>query len=131
MSWWLSSLRDIAAEALYPMLLVVAIISIAAFFFSDYMLPKANLKYFSLLYDARQQKSANFLPEGIFSSSFPGFSIRVEHKDEDGQTLHGVMIYSKDESGNTAVSTGKRRENVPNTQRRLPGFNFKGRNTVL
>ena len=94
-------------KALYPMLLVVAIISIAAFFFSDYMLPKANLKYFSLLYDARQQKSANFLPEGIFSSSFPGFSIRVEHKDEDGQTLHGVMIYSKDESSNTAVLLAK------------------------
>ena len=94
-------------RALYPMLLVVAIISIAAFFFSDYMLPKANLKYFSLLYDARQQKSANFLPEGIFSSSFPGFSIRVEHKDEDGQTLHGVMIYSKDESNNTAVLLAK------------------------
>ena len=94
-------------KALYPMLLVVGVISIAAFFFSDYMLPKAYLKYYSLLYDTRQQKSANFLPEGVFSNSFPGFSIRVEHKDEDGQTLHGVMIYSKDESSNTAVLLAK------------------------
>ena len=87
-------------RALYPMLLVIALLSIAAFMFSDYMLPKANLKYYSLLYDARQQKSANFLPEGIFSSSFTGHSIRVERKDADGQTLHGIMIYSKSVSDN-------------------------------
>src|SRR6185503_18879447 len=70
--------------------------------FSDYMLPKANLKYYSLLYDVRQQKSANFLPEGVFSNSFPGYSIRVKKKDADGQTLHGVMIYSRKPSDNNA-----------------------------
>jgi len=87
-------------RAMYPMLIVVAILSITAFFFSDYMLPKANLKYYSLLYDARQQKSANFLPEGVFSGSFPGYSIRVKRKDADGQTLHDIMIYSKNQADN-------------------------------
>ncbi len=87
-------------RAMYPMVVIVAILSISAFIFSDYMLPLANLKYYSLLYDARQQKSANFLPEGVFSSSFPGYSIRVKTKDADGQTLHGVMIYAKNQSGN-------------------------------
>src|ERR1700733_7403731 len=79
-------------RAMAPMFVVVVILSISAFVFSEYMLPKANLKYYSLLYDARQQKSANFLPEGVFSSTFPGYSIRVNHKDADGQTLHDVMI---------------------------------------
>jgi lipopolysaccharide export system permease protein len=87
-------------RALTPMLVAVAILSVVAFIFSDYMLPKANLKYYSLLYDARQQKSANFLPEGVFSNSFPGYSIRVSKKDADGQTLHGVMIYSKNAADN-------------------------------
>ena len=87
-------------RAMYPMLLVVGILSIGAFIFSDYMLPKANLKYYSLLYDARQQKSANFLPEGVFSNSFPGYSIRVKKKDADGQTLHDIMIYSKNQKPN-------------------------------
>ena len=82
-------------RAMYPMLIVVTGLSITAFVFSDYMLPIANLKYFSLLYDARQQKSANFLPEGVFSKSFPGHIIRVKKKDPDGQTLHDIMIYSK------------------------------------
>ncbi|MDB4919733.1 LptF/LptG family permease [Mucilaginibacter sp.] len=87
-------------RAMYPMLMVVTVLSISAFIFSDYMLPIANLKYFSLLYDARQQKSANFLPEGVFSNSFPGHVIRVKRKDADGQTLYDIMIYSKNAAEN-------------------------------
>lgn len=87
-------------RAMAPMLVVIIILSISAFAFSDYMLPKANLKYFSLLYDARQQKSANFLPEGVFSNAFPGYSIRVNRKDADGQTLHDIMIYTKNATDN-------------------------------
>lgn len=82
-------------RAMYPMMLVVILLSIAAFAFSDWMLPRANLKYYSLLYDARKQKSADLLPENVFSSRFPGYTIRVKSKDEDGQTLHGLMIYQK------------------------------------
>jgi lipopolysaccharide export system permease protein len=89
-------------RAMYPMVAVISVLSISAFLFSDYMLPKANLKYYSLLYDVRQQKSANFLPEGVFSGSFPGYSIRVKKKDADGQTLHGVMIYIRKPSDNNA-----------------------------
>jgi len=91
-------------RALYPMVIMVSLLSVGAFFFSDYMLPKANLKYFSLLYDAREQKSANFLPEGVFSNSFPGYTIRVNRKDPDGQTLYDITIYQKDPaSGNSSV----------------------------
>jgi lipopolysaccharide export system permease protein len=96
-------------RAMAPMLVVIAILSVSAFIFSDFMLPIANLKYYSLLYDARQQKSANFLPEGVFSNSFPGYSIRVKRKDADGQTLHDVMIYSKNQmTDNTDVLIAKR-----------------------
>jgi len=95
-------------RAMYPMMVVITILSVSAFIFSDYMLPKANLKYYSLLYDARQQKSANFLPEGVFSNSFTGYSIRVKRKDADGQTLHDIMIYAKNlEDNNTDVLIAK------------------------
>jgi lipopolysaccharide export system permease protein len=89
-------------RAMYPMIVVVTILSIAAFIFSDNMLPIANKKYYSLLYDVRQQKSASLLPEDEFSNSFQGqgYSIRVSKKDPDGQTLHGVMIYTKDAADN-------------------------------
>jgi lipopolysaccharide export system permease protein len=87
-------------RAMYPMIVVVVILSIAAFIFSDNMLPIANRKYYSLLYDVRQQKSANLFPEGVFSNSFNNYTIRVQKKDADGQTLHGVMIYTKNEADN-------------------------------
>jgi lipopolysaccharide export system permease protein len=87
-------------RAMYPMIIVVTLLSIAAFIFSDNMLPVANRKYYSLLYDVRQQKSANLLPEGVFSNSFPNYTIRINKKDPDGQTLHGIIIYTKNEAEN-------------------------------
>jgi lipopolysaccharide export system permease protein len=87
-------------RAMYPMVIVVTILSIGAFIFSDNMFPVANRKYYALLYDVRQQKSANLLPEGVFSSSFPNCTIRVNRKDADGQTLHDVIIYTKNEADN-------------------------------
>lgn len=95
-------------RAMYPMIIIVSVLSVAAFFFSDYMLPIANLKYYSLLYDARKQKSADLLPEMIFSSNFPGYTIRVSKKDPDGQRLYGIIIYKKnDESNNTEVTMAR------------------------
>ena len=94
-------------RAMAPMLIIISVLSIAAFIFSDYMLPVANLKYFSLLYDVRQQRSATLLPEGVFSNSFPGYTIRVEKKGADGQGLYGVIIYKKEDNSNNSVIFAK------------------------
>lgn len=93
------------SRAMYPMMIVVTLLSIGAFIFSDYMLPIANFKYYSLLYDVRQQKTAFLISEGVFNNSFPGYSIRVQRKNADGQTLYGVMIYQKDEKTNNLTVT--------------------------
>lgn len=92
-------------RALYPMIIAVTMLAISAFLFSDYMLPVANLKFFSLLYDARQQKSAKLIKIGVFNSSFPGYSIRVGRKDADNQRLYDIMIYEKNttQSGNNVI----------------------------
>jgi lipopolysaccharide export system permease protein len=92
-------------RAMYPMMIVVTMLSIGAFIFSDYMLPIANFKYYSLLYDVRQQKTSFLISEGVFNTSFPGYTIRVKRKDPDGQTLHGVMIYEKKEGSNDIIVT--------------------------
>jgi lipopolysaccharide export system permease protein len=91
-------------RALYPMIIAVCFLSVSAFFFSDYMLPVANLKYYNLLYDARKQKTAFLINENVFNNSFPGYSIRVKHKDPDGQTLHEIMLYEKTD-GQTNMNT--------------------------
>lgn len=98
------------SRALYPMIIAVGVLSVSAFIFSDYMLPVANLKYYSLLYDARKQKTAFLITENVFNNSFPGYSIRVKHKDADGQTLHELMIYEKadQQSNNINVTFAKK-----------------------
>lgn len=94
-------------RAMMPLIITVGILGIAAFFFSDYMLPKANLKMGSLLYDVRNQKAAFLIKEGIFNNSIPGYAIRVKKKDAD-QTLHDVMIYNRNtNNGNLSVLMAK------------------------
>lgn len=91
-------------RAMMPLVGVVCIISISAFLFSDYMLPVANLKLGSLLYDVRSKKAAFLIDEGIFNNSIPGYSIRARKKDADGQTLHDVMIYDYNSTSDDNVN---------------------------
>ena len=94
-------------RAMTPLIIGVSMLSLAAFLFSDYMLPVANLKMGSLLYDVRNQKAAFLIKEGIFNNSIPGYAIRVKKKDPD-QTLHDVLIYERNtSSGNINVLIAK------------------------
>lgn len=84
-------------RAMMPLIIVVSMLSAGAFLFSDYMLPVANLKMGSLLYDVRNQKAAFLINEGVFNNSIPGYSIRVRKKDPD-QTLHDILIHERNSS---------------------------------
>jgi len=79
-------------KAMRPLFVVIIMLTIGSFLFSNYMLPKANLKFSSLLYDVRNKKLAFLIKPGVFNNSIPNYSIRVDAKDEDG-TLHNIMIY--------------------------------------
>jgi lipopolysaccharide export system permease protein len=89
-------------KAMRPLLVLILCIAYASFVFSEYMLPKANLKYGSLLWDVRNKKLSFLIKEGVFNNSIPGYSIRVDQKGEDGVYLKGIMIY--DHTGNNGVA---------------------------
>lgn len=76
-----------------PLLLFVALLSVGSFYFSNNVMPVANLKFQSLLWDVTRKKPAMNLQPGIFYNGIDGFSIRVMGKDEDTGTLHDVLIY--------------------------------------
>lgn len=98
-------------KAMAPLFILITFLGIGAFFFSDYMLPVANLKMGSLLYDVREQKAAFLIKEGIFNNSIPGYSIRVEKKSEDGQQLNDIVIYDQSKGqGNTNILMAKQGE---------------------
>lgn len=87
-----------------PLTITALLISGSAFFFSNNILPVANLKMNALLYDVRQQKPALLIKEGVFYNGIDGYSIKIGHKDPDGQSLKNIMIYDHSENrGNTKV----------------------------
>lgn len=76
----------------------------AAFFFNNIIVPKANLKAYSLLYDMRNKRPTLDLKEGVFYNGLPGYSIKVSKKFPDGKSLKGLMIYDHSQGlGNTDV----------------------------
>ena len=94
-----------------PLFILITCLGISAFLFSDYMLPVANLKMGSLLYDVREQKASFLIEEGVFNNSIPGYSIRVEKKENDGELWKDVVIYDQNNNvGNTNVLMAKEGE---------------------
>lgn len=89
---------------LRPVFIAVTLLTVGAFFFNNNIVPKANLKAYSLLWDIRQKKPAMNFKEGAFYNGIPGYSIKVNKKMNDGQTLGEVMIYDHSKGGsNTTV----------------------------
>lgn len=87
-----------------PLILLTILISLFAFFFSNNVMPVANLKMLSLLHDVRQQQPAFNIKEGIFYQGLDDYSIRVQSKDKERNMLYKVLIYSHtNRKGNTSV----------------------------
>lgn len=95
-------------KVMKPLIFLSIGISFLAFFFSNNVLPVANLKFQSLLYDVRQQKLAFNINEGIFYNGIENYVIRVGDKENDGRTIYDVRIYDHtDRLGNIKVTTAK------------------------
>nr|WP_321408072.1 LptF/LptG family permease [uncultured Carboxylicivirga sp.] len=76
-----------------PLIYITIFISIAAFWFSNNVLPYANLKLYSLLYDVKQAKPELEIKEQVFYDGFENFRIKIDHKDKETNLLHNIMIY--------------------------------------
>jgi lipopolysaccharide export system permease protein len=74
------------------LIFIAAGISVFSYFCSDFLIPEANLKFKSRLYDIRRQKPALTLEKGIFNEDFRQFVIRIGEKQKDGETIGDVMI---------------------------------------
>ncbi len=76
-----------------PLLIVSFFISVIAFLTSNYVIPVANLKFTTMLYDIRVAKPAFDIKEGIFYDKIPGFAIKVGKKEKNGNGISKVVIY--------------------------------------
>ncbi|WKN44029.1 LptF/LptG family permease [Tunicatimonas pelagia] len=91
-------------RALRPLFVLVSLISVVAFLSNNFVVPKANLKAYSLLYDIKQKKPALDIREGVFYGGIPNFKIKINQKFADGETIKDVIIYDHSEGlGNRNV----------------------------
>lgn len=91
-----------------PLIVFVFFVSIGSFLFSNYVMPIANLKSGSLLYSIQKQKPALNIKVGVFYNGIEGYSIKVDEKSDDGQTLKNIIIYNHtNRNGNDNIIIAK------------------------
>lgn len=97
-------------KILMPLVIVSLVICVAAFYFSNNVLPVANLKMRTLIYDVQSKKPTINIREGIFFTEIENYVLYIHNKDKDGKTIHNVMIFDHTGSslGNAVVTLAKR-----------------------
>ncbi|NVJ87766.1 MAG: YjgP/YjgQ family permease [Algoriphagus sp.] len=91
-------------RALRPIGVFTVFLVFLAYLSNNYLVPRVNLKTFSLLYDIRMKSPALDIREGIFYAGIPGYSIKVNKKIGDND-LKDIIIYNhNDILGNLDVT---------------------------
>lgn len=118
-------------RVMMPLIITSILICGAAFYFSNNVLPVANLKMGSLLFDVREQKPALNIKEGVFYSGIEGYVMKVAKKQKDGQTVEGIMIYDHTNNhGNFNMTVADKGKMVMTKDKRyllislFDGFNY-------
>ncbi len=76
-----------------PLIILVLLISVGAFFYQDKALPKVQTRFYSLLISIRQASPALDVPEQVFYKEIDGYNLYVEKKDHETGMLYDVLIY--------------------------------------
>ena len=88
-----------------PLIILVILISLGAFYFSNNIMPIASLKTATLLRDIKKQNPELILKEGIFTNDMPKFSVKVGKIDKNTGMMHDLLIYDHRKNiGNTDVT---------------------------
>jgi lipopolysaccharide export system permease protein len=110
----LSSLKSAGVSlwrVMLPLVCVAFVIGGFSFICSNTLIPIANKKFFSRLFDIRRQKPTLSLEEGIFNDDFQGFVIRIGERGTDEKTIKNVLMYDHSGGGEilneTSAKTGE------------------------
>ena len=92
-------------KVMRPLLYFSLTMSVMGFFFSNNVMPVANLKMQSTLYDVTHKKMTLEIPEGVFYRGIDKYVIKVAKKSKDGSWMYDVMVYDHtDGKGNIKVT---------------------------
>lgn len=90
-------------RVMMPLIILISMIAVGAFFFQNEVLPRAQVKMYTLLFSVKQKKPDVEIPEGAFYTEIDGFNLYVKHKDHEGGKMHNVMIYDVRNGGVNAT----------------------------
>jgi lipopolysaccharide export system permease protein len=76
-----------------PLIIVISMVCVGAFFFSNYVLPKSQTKMYTLLLSMRQKSPELEIPAGEFYQGISGYTLFVGSKDIKDQLLKNVIVY--------------------------------------
>lgn len=68
------------------------LLSIGSLAFSNYVMPSANLKFYTTLFDITQSKPALDIEPNQFYTDIDDYVIKIDRKGEDGQRIYGVYV---------------------------------------
>ena len=109
-----------------PLAIFIGVVTGFAFIFNNNIIPVANLKALSLLYDVRNSKPTLNIKPDQFNNDIQGYSIRVGSKDEDGFTIHDIIIYDQtDLVGNNKVIIAKEGQMIPTADKQALIFRLR------
>lgn len=86
-----------------PLAIVVAMISCGAFFFSNNILPRSQVKLWALIFSLRQKSPELDIPIGEFYDGIQGYNIYVRGKNAKTGMLYDLMIYDYSEGFQNAT----------------------------
>lgn len=90
-------------RVMMPLVALVGAISIGAFFFQNDVLPKAQVKMWTLLFSVKQKSPELEIPEGVFYDQIPGYNLFVQQRDKETGVLHNLMIYDVSHGGDNST----------------------------
>ncbi len=87
-----------------PLMILMGILVVSAFLFSNYVVPYSNKEARGLLFDIRRKRPDISLQAGTFNYDIDGFSIKIADKDPETNRLDKILIYDQREKrGNVSV----------------------------
>lgn len=79
---------------LRPLTGVVLIIAASTFYFANYVIPVANLKWHSLIFDIQNTKIAAIITPGVYTKDLEGYAIKVDRETSEG-VFEEIIIHDK------------------------------------
>lgn len=76
-----------------PLIILMGVIAVGAFFFQNNVLPVAQAKMYTLLFSVKQKTPEVEIPEKSFYDQIPNINLYIDYKNAETGMLYGMIIY--------------------------------------